>query len=637
MISALPPYISGEPFVDIVNRYGAMLRFKTCDALMEHIFGVRHLRLAADLPGMLGAFARMLPVGHSMTAESLLMQHTIYPYVTAFTTAAVAASLKTAMIHGNGQGTHTRAGLTASKVPLPRWLRFCPCCVEMDRQTHGICFWRLVHQTWPVLVCPNHAVWLEESPLPVRDRSCRESVLTADAVVLAMPPRPIDPQDAVHKLALALARDVVWLLTHPVTPDAVALRERYLSILAEQGLATFNGLVRTQCLLEAFCHKFPPATLAMFGVSCNSSNTKNWLSRLIRMPYSGLHPTYHLLLIHFLGLTAETFFAQQLERSFFGDGPWPCLNPVCLDYQKPVISTCHIEFRADSQGRPVGVFACRCGYTYMRVGPDRNPGDHLRKTRIEVYGPIWEQILREVWSNSRKTLKAIAAQFHTDTMTIKRNAARLKLSFDRPNGPVASLSRNPPTGPTSGTRTNEERLMQYQQEWERAVAANPGAGVQLIAQLLPTAYSALFRHCPTWIAEHTPRKSEVIRPVPQHSQYKAIWRGRDRVLVRKVTAAAKAIRHQSGRPVRVTINRIASYIGQRGLIQNKLSRLPRTAHKLARCTETPQDFAIRRLQYIASEWRESGRIFTRSQLLNAANAWPYNHNQKVQHVLTSLC
>ncbi|NTW98866.1 MAG: hypothetical protein HGB35_02845 [Geobacteraceae bacterium] len=626
-----------EPVWGAIARYGASRLMRTRNDIMNCVVGMAHADVAPDLPGFLGDIAAHLQPGHSLDIDALLLKHTAYPYFAAFASPEKAEALRQSMVFGNGRGIHARAGLTASPIPRPQWLRYCPACAQEDRCERGYATWRVAHQVWPVQVCPIHKVWLENSNLSMRSRPFKEVLTTADAIIPVQKGRHLNINEMYDHLLYTLAQDVCWLLANHNEVKKVNLKAQYQTLLAEQGLATYRGNVRTTKLLEMFSRVYPTSILTPLGVKLNSDDTKSWLARLVGETSTSLHPTYHLLLIHFLGHDAKTFFQRTTQQPFFGDGPWPCLNPVCNDFLKTVIQSHVVEFRSDTNGKPVGIFACHCGFTYMRVGPDKEPEDRLRKNRIEAYGPVWEKALQDIWDNEEFSLRMIASRFGTDSATIKRNALRLRMPCRRRNKDLKPLPDPIPAGPTSGSRSDHELLEQYKEQWLAGVHAQPNAGMKALAQQMPSAYSMLYRRAPEWLTEHTPQRA-MQRTAPQHMtpEANAVLRSIDRWLAKQVVRAAKAIRTQAGRPVRITACRIAQSLGSCRRFLRRLHVYPRTTCVLAKVTEDSEAFAFRRIRFVVMHWSSDQGTMTYSKLLDIANAWPYRNYTKIKSLLNSL-
>lgn len=63
----------------------------------------------------------------------------------------------------------------------------------------------------------------------------------------------------------------------------------------------------------------------------------------------------------------------------FGDGPWNCSNPICRDFQKPVIHECKRKYSKVKQDI-IGEFACpSCGYRYILTSDVETTVQELKK------------------------------------------------------------------------------------------------------------------------------------------------------------------------------------------------------------------------------------------------------------------
>jgi hypothetical protein len=207
-----------------------------------------------------------------------------------------------------------------------------------------------------VFVCPQHEIPLASTPMRLHQLSRKYELVTAEEVLnRASLPAPVYEESTMNYLR-EVARDSFWLLTGAATPplDPISIRDRYIRLLVERNLATHSGRIRVEGLITAFRAFFPEGFLEL--LQCPLLSTQdNWLLRLLRHSNNTLHPLYHLLLMQFLGITAEAFFNNELKLHPFGKEPWPCLNTLCNHYRCAVISDCQITFSKDS-GRPVGLF-----------------------------------------------------------------------------------------------------------------------------------------------------------------------------------------------------------------------------------------------------------------------------------------
>jgi len=522
-------------------------------------------------------------------------------------------SLRQDMAGDNGLLAQMRAGGTSSCIQSPEWLRFCPLCSEEDEKQHGNYYWHRLHQVPGVEVCPTHQVFLENSNVRGRGRRIRYELVSAQQAIQRVSPRSLNLSNPLHQNLHQLARDVAWLLNQPnFVPGLESIRDRYLSLLIERGLANYSGIVRVRQLLEAFKKYYPSDLLKSLQCQIAEQDNNNWLFRLVRSPKQSRHPLYHLLLIHFLGHSVETFFQLSDELKPFGNAPWPCLNPVCNYFRQPCIQECQIKYDKIHGGRLTGTFRCCCGFTYSRMEPDESPEDRFQVGKVKTWGYVWEAALKEVWEEPTLSLMAMAAKLGVDPQTVKHQAARLNLVFPRPGPTAKQLQINttllPETKETEVAKST--KLEEYRTEWLTALKENSDVGRTELAEKLKRIYSWLYLYDKKWLKAHLPPLKKREKCANQ-----ANWQARDSEVAAKVRISAERLKTVPGKPERVTKTAIASDSGYLALIQKQLDKLPDTAKILTEVAETREEFAIRRIQWAAECFRQEGTCPKRWQLL----------------------
>jgi hypothetical protein len=169
--------------------------------------------------------------------------------------------------------------------------------------------------------------------------------------------RSLNPKNRDHQALLYLARDTAWLLNSRVEIlDQDELRRRYLRLLLDRGLATYGGTVRHRLLNVRFLNHYSPTLLERLG--CELDSRCHWLRHLINDWSRARHPLHHLLLMQFLGCSAEEFFRLPDEIEPFGKSPWPCLNPGGGHYRELRVGKCLIKHTYDESKRLIGTFLC---------------------------------------------------------------------------------------------------------------------------------------------------------------------------------------------------------------------------------------------------------------------------------------
>jgi hypothetical protein len=433
MAGFFPDPYSDELLYSVCARYSNQAQYPDKKSVVQELFGISTAIAVIDLPAHLGNLIAALPLGHHYTVDRLIDSHTLLPFYSLFHPLERVQPLREDMRGSGKVSVPGCLGMMANTIPTSAWLRFCPLCVEDDQRQFGEVYWHRIHQVPGVEVCPVHAVFLENSNAQGLHRKTRHEYISAQQAIYTTSPHALTLSNSSHAGLLNIARDADWLLNQQaVAPGLESFRSRYLPLLADRDLATYSGRVYTSRLLDAFQFYYSAELLSLLHCEIDRQSQHNWLFRLVRSPKSAQHPLHHLLLIQFLGHTAESFFQLPAEYQPFGRGSWPCLNPVCDQFRRRRIKNYRLSYSQEN-GRPIGTFSCHCcGFVYSRIGPDQSMEDWYRYSRVESYGGVWESALKDWWTDKGVSLREIARRLEVDPQTVKSHATRLELSFPRP-------------------------------------------------------------------------------------------------------------------------------------------------------------------------------------------------------------
>lgn len=590
------------------------------DVTLE-LFGSRSFRALVDWSCSLGCLVSHLPEGHCYTVDMLIDGHTLYPFYAPFLPSGRAQLLRDQMINGNGAALSARLGMLTSHIPPHKWLRYCPACVESDRSQFGEAYWHRLHQVTGVEVCPQHAVFLEDSTAARGPQ--RQAFLSAENVVQPTHPRLITGSP-LHGFLEDIAVSIDQLLHHPLdSPGLPFFQKQYFALLDQHGFITMNGRLRAVEFLKALTEYYPLSLLAT--LHCELSQTRHveaeWPARLpfARRPQ---HPLHHILLVRFLGVSLETFLRFPMDAPCpFGKGPWPCLNPVCGQYRTPCIMNYAIREKS-AKGHQVGVFACpSCGFTYSRAGPDGSAEDAFRRDRIPSYGRLWEIKLCEWWPDPSVSIEYMARRLGVDPQTVKLQAKRLAL-------PPRRLPQKANTNhPTEG-----RDLEQHREEWLRLVEECATDGISALIQQVRGArrlYSWLAKYDGEWLSSHCPLKKRPQRTkihlrMTFHAGHEVLDkdRGEDRdaTTSRVIRATAQQVMNAPGEPRRVTRAQLEKAIPSLGWLLGRPGDFSQTARAFQEVRETREAFALRRIQWAAEQYQEEALRPTRTELIARAKA-----------------
>jgi len=611
MIGYFPEAYPDELLYSICARCFDRMCYPNKQAIVQELFGKRTVLACIDLPSHLDNLIAVLPTGHHCTADQLIDYHTLLPFYGPFLPPARLNRIRQDMRGNNGPTIHMRIGSMASRVPLPRWLRFCTLCVHEDRKQFDECYWHRIHQVPGVVVCPLHKVYLQNSNVLAHNGKTRYEFVSAQHAlqqITLQEPVQLAPN---HEILLSIALDAQWLLRqHRLSQDLQSLYQRYSKLLADRALATYKGRVFISEFQQKFRSHYSPDILALLCCKIDDQAHENWLLRLVRKPNNAQHPLHHMLLMHFFGHSVETFFNIPSESAPFGEGPWPCLNPASYHFHQYQIQQCKIVCSQYVGGRPIGTFTCTCGFTYSRTGPDTSPEDRFKFSKVKSFGNLWEERLRLLWEDETVSLRGIARQLKVDPLTVKRHAMRIGLIFPRPVNTSLPLKETQQLHPPDYQMPKSSMIETYRKAWQLALQAYPDAGTKELRGKVPRVYTWLYRNDKAWLQESLP-----IKKTTKRQRFYLNWEERDNQLAQGIKEAANYLKMLPGRPTRISIAAIGRTIGQSALLQQHLDKLPLAAKSLSENVETREMFAVRKVFWVADKCRQEKICPTRWQLV----------------------
>ena len=580
MLSFFPLPYPDELLYSLLARYQIRSGDTSPKRIQQELFSSSTVIAVADLPSHLNALVAKLPSDFGWSAEHFIQNHTLFPYYQPFLSRDRAHRIQASMKADNGGNIHTRAGIMASSVKTPQFLRFCPDCLQDDLSQYGESYWHRLHQIPGVLLCPAHGQPLQDSLIPVNGMNRHEYFPANSENCPISPVNTSYSATTVEKL-VGIAQNAAWLLEHDLGGrDLSWFREKYQTLLIERGLATASGRVHQNQLHDAFLFYYGREVLAVLDSSIDHQNGDSWLSAMARAPRKVFHPLRHLLMIDFLTDSIEEFFHAEQRYAPFGEAPWLCLNAAAQHYQQPVITDLSISYSNDLK-KPVGTFRCSCGMVYSRSGPEESEADRYRIGKIIAYGDVWEQKLRELVEVKRMGLRPTARALNVDPNTVKRYASQLNLE----------TSWQPyRKKPSKKVDIETPQLEQQRQIWLDLQQQYPDTSKTTLRGMAPATYAWLYRNDREWLNEHSPALRQ-----PISNANRVDWHQRDLQLLEQVKEARETL-FNAAEPVRITVSRIGRTIGKLALLEQHLDQMPLTQAYLASVVETVEAFQIRRVR-----------------------------------------
>lgn len=594
-------------------RYHHRARNLSKPATTRDLFGKGDARVVVDFPTRLGYLAAQLPLA-TYSTDRLIDEYTMMPLYSPFMPTERHRALRHDMRGEGGGSLHGRLGILTSGIDV-KHLRFCLACSDDDGRYFGEPYWHRVHQAPGVEVCPTHAVSLLNSEVQMRSRVARRAFITAkqaitESLSLTRQTHQLDPKNQEHMVLLSVARDAAWLLNAKILPDQNTLRRRYLCQLFDRNLATHAGTVTHRRLNEQFRDYYSPKLLERLGCGLKSRN--NWLRYILYTRNQAHHPLHHLLLMQFLGVSAEEFFRLPTEVEPFGKGPWECLNPAAVGhYKQACITDCQIGYsyhgRDDRKSRLVmGTFRCDCGFSYRRIGRDETEGRRLEYDRIVSFGQAWYAKLNRMLTDGNYSRPRMARALGVSPSTVAVEIARLKRAHESDLEIERGFQQ--PYFPDPDLR---ER---HRKRWSEEVAANPNVGRSELGRMAAReTYCWLLKYDKKWFEDNSPARRRKVG-----TAVRIDWSQRDESLSAAIPETASKILKAAGRPVRASSTRIATELGILEVLRKKFTRLPLTAKTLEEVSESQTSFIIRRIRWAADCYRQANVPANRWKLQNRA-------------------
>ncbi len=563
----LPPPYPDELLYSVCARYHQLSASPSQKQTMLDLFGCATAGAIYDLPNRLSALSSRLASNTTNTPESLLRRHTLFNFYEPFLPKARARRIADMMIGSDkGSRIHSAIGIRASSIQGLERLRLCPDCVAADAEVYGEAYWHRSHQIPGILLCHCHETPLVASTVTVFSQSNKHRFVAASQGEIGMTVHRKSVSDSDKHRGLAHMAHMLLSNQYPVI-GLKGLHSRYGNILQRLRFITPGGQIIQHKLIKEFVGFYGNEFLELVGCPLESDQNDNWLTVLVRLSRRAAHPLRHLLLMEFLDTTPDDFFLRPEAPCLqFGRGPWPCLNPAANHYLKPMIRSCEIG-RNSETGAPVGTFACLCGFTYSRTGPDHSKSDRFRISRMVRYGEVWENALLSFVEAEKRSLRMTARLLHVDTRTVIKHLAQLRSRCDAEKDRL-------PLSVDCGPQRNE---------WLRLCSDNPALSRTDLRKLAPAAYAKLYRHDRSWLLATGPQPVPKTQAIPRRVD----WAARDREVSVAVRQVAEELSRDCGGKVKTTISMIGKRSGKLALLQQHLDKLPHTKAVLSSLVRNP--------------------------------------------------
>lgn len=384
MLTYSPKIYPNELLYSLIARYHHQSGNPHTTQTLKDIFNTTKVPLSIDLQINLNNISTV----HNPNIHiDILTNNTLYNFYTFFINKTKRNLIKDKMLKGTTVDVHNFIGIKSSSINKNKFIKYCPACNKESYDTYGEYYWNRIFQIPGVNFCPYHKIKLLNSTVPTlskfkyffytaNNETCKDTTI-------------ISYTSSNWEVLQNIYNSIIMINNHVSSINNIkTLRKVYINRLIELNLAYPSGLVKQNELAFEFKNYYGTDFLDIINANTDFDKETSWLRSIVR-PHSRInhYPTFHLLLIKFLGLSLDNLITRYLEienKSIF----YPCLNKVCKNYLIPSINSWILK--NNTHGKYYYTLSCPyCGFTYCKYDLcDTNHYDFIKD-----YGQLWRQNL----------------------------------------------------------------------------------------------------------------------------------------------------------------------------------------------------------------------------------------------------
>ncbi|TKI46653.1 TnsD family Tn7-like transposition protein [Lysinibacillus tabacifolii] len=536
-----------------------------CKDTLEELFDNRSVIPSVGIGSYFSVLAEKL--GAQYSVESLLANHTIYPYYASFLSKQRQQEILND-VKEDGKALYTRLGMVAGSICIKNGIYYCAICAKSDTEQYGEPYIHREHQLQGIDYCPHHEVLLREY-LVIKDSRIEYIRFELNHMNLSEL-YEIDPHKEISVYLAKQAYKLLHLPLHSLSREDI--NSKYKTLLREHNLITASDRVRQHELYQAFKTTFSSTFLKCYQSELSEEDEYNWLKVLTRNMKRHVHPFRHLLFLYFLKHVIEDLVVLTKDKGAFGKGPFPCLNKAASHYRQLIIQKVVVTRDYKSKNL-IGTFTCSCGFIYAR----KQTADMFEIGRIKAFGGVWIGKLKTL-AQEKLSIRAMAKILGVDSKTIKRY-----------------LSGSVELKQTVRHSYSADKLSQYKKELLNEIRQNPRLSRTELREKFPKQYMYLYRNEKSYLKSMLPKVQRQNKPTTSVN-----WSKRDQQYVQRIKRLyLKLI--QEPKPIRITKSVLGRRLGILANLERHLDKLPKTNKLLHDITESVPEFQLRRCYKIIDE------------------------------------
>jgi hypothetical protein len=307
MMNFLPIVYEDELLFSMISRYQRMCGMISKRALERDLFNQRRNMTSVFFPQYINVLVSNFPPTSKITTNEIIMNHTMFPFYTAFLSQKKTEEIFNFMAEGSGKSIENMVGIAGSKIKQNDYLKYCPLCFKEDMEILGESYWRRIHQIPGALYCFKHQVLLKNSNILSTDSRVDYCCADEDACNETTVDDLYSPR--IKELNLKYIQNAIYLLfENQKRKNLNFIISFYIDKLRERGFASKGGSLYINKLLEAFVDYYPSEYLELMQSSIDVEKETNWLRLFVRNNNKNRSPLRHLLFMQFLDVDIQELF-----------------------------------------------------------------------------------------------------------------------------------------------------------------------------------------------------------------------------------------------------------------------------------------------------------------------------------------
>lgn len=592
MILKFPQPLPDETFYSWIARYHDQSANMLPQATISRIYGDSDGCAIFGIPTGLEQFCENLLPLIIYSPEEILARHTLLPYFSSVLTPNRFNNARDKMLQPSNAGAQGQLGILASTIKNFRYLRYCPDCLESDREHMGEAYWHRVHQVPGVLLCPFHHIPTLNS---IVDKQNTPHQLYASAERYGKA-APRQKNVLVDNKLLSVAEANAELLADyqkPLGPES------YRNQLLKSGFDHGTTLNQKK-LADEFIGYWGKERLEQLGITTDLRSKSNWLRFITRRAESGslFQPLQHILMRLFINeMNTNQHPVSPVARPPL-ETQFPCPNPFCnqAEDKSAWLQKTHRRLK---DGEPYGVIACQCGFSFSA----NLEAEQLYTGHVLSYSDLWkEQFVAYIKSGC--LLPEMIEAMSVSRGTILRKVSEYEL---KPSWSVKAKVKNGLLTRMAARKQRERQaFLNYRKKYPEHSRSEIRSGINATCKFL-------VRQDRDWLESQLP---PIRKPSPREERID--WRKRDKAYLAEAKNIVTELISFPGKPKRITSSIISKILGKKNLFTKICrSKIPRTMGYLDEVCHRNHHHK-RRLLWAKGELVKRGETITRSNLIYTA-------------------